>query len=97
MIAAAAIGINVWIMQLGVWGPCVLGAKDGKAPTYCPYVYRSSELDIGRAQKMGHPTMEIYAVPTLFILYAACILLQNENSFCLTQKADIQSTSPSAQ
>lgn len=76
VISAGVIAINVWILQLGLWGPCVLAVGNGKsAPTYCPYVYRSPDIDVRKEQSAGQPTMEIYAVPTLFVLYVCYLAI----------------------
>lgn len=38
VIVAAVIAINIWVLQMTIWGPCIFaGGKDGvDGPGYCP-------------------------------------------------------------
>ena len=71
VVAAGIIGINVWIMQMTLWGPCVLAPdNDGlDRPGYCPYFFRGSRVSLNDVQTVGEPRMAFYSVPTLLILY----------------------------
>ena len=64
VIAAAVIAVNIWVLQLTVWVPCVFAEK-GKGPVYCPYVLRHGD---GNVQKLGSPRMVVFCVPGLFVL-----------------------------
>lgn len=72
VICAAVIAINVWILQLTLWGPCMFASstKDGgmRGPGYCPYAFRSLHVDLDKLQKSGSPEIVFFAVPSLFVL-----------------------------
>ena len=71
VIAAAVIAINVWILQLTVWGPCMFASSSGKGvdgPGYCPYLFRDGRVDLSQLQTLGSPRMLFYSVPSVFIL-----------------------------
>ncbi len=71
VIAAAVIAINIWTLQLTVWGPCMFASSEGTGsdgPGYCPYLYRKGEVDLDKLQTVGSPRMVFYSVPTVFIL-----------------------------
>ena len=72
VISAAVIAINVWILQLTVWGPCMFASSSGKGadgPGYCPYLFRDRRVDLNELQTVGSPRMVFYSVPSVFILY----------------------------
>ena len=72
VICAAVIAINVWILQLTLWTPCMFASsKDSgglRGPGYCPYVFHGLDVDIAAIETTGSPKMLIFAVPSLFLL-----------------------------
>ena len=65
VIVASVIAINVWILQLTLWGPCMFSSK---GPGYCPYLLRQSDIKLDELQTIGEPTMVFYAVPSLILM-----------------------------
>jgi hypothetical protein len=74
VICAAVIAINVWILQLTVWGPCMFAPSaegkegGGSGPGYCPYLFRDGRVNLSELQAVGSPRIMFYCVPSLFIL-----------------------------
>lgn len=72
VICAAVIAINVWILQLTLWGPCMFAASSIggglNGPGYCPYLFKDHGVELGKMQMVGSPRVVFFCVPSLFIL-----------------------------
>ena len=63
----------LWITQLILWSLCLVFAKIPEAVArhnYCPNVFKTTRYGVFPVQHIGTNDMPIWAVPSLFVLYA---------------------------